>query len=266
MELSLSAASIAPANIHLTRSDQKLVTQPPTGSVKELASAGPAAIYHPSEETQTVEQPLVAITTWVGRSQSPDFPRYVAITESAKNTLKTSFEAFQSQLSATHPDLASKKYGFTVEADGKLKVLNTAGQLSTSETQRLTDLLNESADLKAAASAFRDASIDMVDADSPWSGSYLGRYNLTKENFANTIDLAPLLKRPARCRPRSFRTGCFSTNWHTKANWRPKRRKPRCLNGVLRSDLPRRPDKQRRRFPGERFSIGRGQAAPTGDL
>jgi len=209
MELSLSAASIAPANIHLTRSDQKLVTQPPTGSVKELASAGPAAIYHPSEETQTVEQPLVAITTWVGRSQSPDFPRYVAITESAKNTLKTSFEAFQSQLSATHPDLASKKYGFTVEADGKLKVLNTAGQLSTSETQRLTDLLNESADLKAAASAFRDASIDMVDADSPWSGSYLGRYNLTKANFANTIDLAPLLKRPGSVPPQEFSDGLF---------------------------------------------------------
>jgi hypothetical protein len=198
MELSLSAASIAPPNTHLTRSDQKLVTHPPTGSVKELESAGPAAIYHPSEETQTVEQPLVAITTWVGRSQSPDFPRYVAITESAKSTL-----------SATDPDLASKKYAFTVEADGKLKVLNTAGQLSTSQTQRLTDLLNESTDLKAAASALRDASIDMVDADSPWSGSYLGRYNLTKENFASTIDLAPLLKRAGSVPPQEFSDGLF---------------------------------------------------------
>ncbi|WHS60396.1 hypothetical protein [Pseudomonas sp. G2-4] len=209
MELSLSTASITPANTNLTRSEQKLVTHPPAGSVKELENGGPAAIYHPSEETQAMEQTLVVTTTWVGRSQSPDFPRLAEITAGAKSTLTTSFETFQSTLSATDPDLASKKYGFTVEADGKLKVLNTAGQLSSSEIQRLTDLLNESDDLKAAANAFRDASIDMVDADSPWSGSYLGLYNLTKENFASTIDLAPMLKRAGSVPPKEFSDGLF---------------------------------------------------------
>ncbi|WP_207283889.1 hypothetical protein [Pseudomonas sp. FW300-N2F2] len=209
MELSLSAASIAPANTHLTRSDQKLVTNPPAGSVKELANGGPAAIYHPSEDSQTTVGTPVFTVTWIGRSQSPDFPRYAAITAGAKSTLTTSFETFQSTLSATHPDLASKKYGFTVEADGKLKVLNSAGQLSSSDAQRLTDLLNESTDLKAAAVAFRDASIDMVDADSPWSGSYLGLYNLTKENFASTIDLAPMLKRAGSVPPQEFSDGLF---------------------------------------------------------
>ncbi|MCD9118065.1 MULTISPECIES: hypothetical protein [Pseudomonas] len=209
MELSLNAANIPPANTNLTRSDQKLVSNPPADAVKQLAEAGPAAIYHPSEEAQIMVESPVVIETWIGRSQSPDFPRFAAITESAKNTLKSSFETFQTTLSATHPDLAGKKYGFTVEADGKLKVLNTAGQLSSSDTQRLTDLLNESTDLKAAAVAFRDASIDMVDADSPWSGSYLGRYNLTKENFANTIDLAPMLKRPGSVPPQEFSDGLF---------------------------------------------------------
>ncbi|QIB05864.1 hypothetical protein GZ982_14435 [Pseudomonas fluorescens] len=209
MELSLNAANIPPANTNLTRSDQKLVSNPPADAVKQLAEAGPAAIYHSSEEAQIMVESPVVIETWIGRSQSPDFPRFAAITESAKNSLKSSFETFQTTLSATHPDLAGKKYGFTVEADGKLKVLNTAGQLSSSDTQRLTDLLNESTDLKAAAVAFRDASIDMVDADSPWSGSYLGRYNLTKENFANTIDLAPMLKRPGSVPPQEFSDGLF---------------------------------------------------------
>ncbi|WP_434573364.1 hypothetical protein [Pseudomonas sp. Z3-6] len=209
MEFSVSSAAIAPANTNLTRSDQKLVTNPPADAVKQLANAGPAAIYHPSDDAQIMVESPVVIETWVGRSQSPDFPRFAALAESAKNTLKTSFETFQSTLSATHPDLAGKKYGFTVEADGRLKVLNTAGQLSSADTQRLTDLLNESSDLKTAAVAFRDASIDMVDADSPWSGSYLGRYNLTKENFANTIDLAPMLKPRGSVSPQEFSDGLF---------------------------------------------------------
>jgi len=209
MDFTLSSASIAPANTSLTRSDQKLVASPPTGSMKELASAGPAAIYHPSDETQIMVDSPVVIETWIGRSQSPDFPKFAAIAASAKKTLTTSFEAFQTTLSTTDPDLAGKKYGFTVEADGKLKVLNSAGQLSRSDIQRLTDLLNESTDLKTAAGAFRDASIDMVDADSPWSGSYLGRYNLTKENFANTIDLAPMLKRIGSVPPQEFSDGLF---------------------------------------------------------
>jgi hypothetical protein len=209
MDLTLSATSIAPANASLTRSDQKLVANPSTGSMKELASAGPAAIYHPSDETQIMVDSPVVIETWIGRSQSPDFPKFAAIAESAKKTLTTSFEAFQTTLSKTDPGLAGKKYGFTVEADGKLKVLNSAGQLSSSDIQRLTDLLNESTDLKTAAGAFRDASIDMVDADSPWSGSYLGRYNLTKENFANSIDLAPMLKRIGSVTPQEFSDGLF---------------------------------------------------------
>jgi hypothetical protein len=209
MDLTLRSTSIAPANTSLTRSDQKLVASPPTGSMKELASAGPAAIYHPSDETQIMVDSPVVIETWIGRSQSPDFPKFAATAESAKKTLTASFEAFQTTLSTTDPDLAGKKYGFTVEADGKLKVLNSAGQLSSSDIQRLTDLLNESTDLKTAAGAFRDASIDMVDADSPWSGSYLGRYNLTKENFANAIDLAPMLKRIGSVTPQEFSDGLF---------------------------------------------------------
>jgi hypothetical protein len=193
MELSLNTAYIPPAHTSLTPSDQKLTTQPLTDAAKQaLANANPAVIYHPSEEAQVLAEPLEVIETWIGRSQSPDFARYAEAASSAQGALKSSFEDFRSTLLLEHPDLASKKFGFTVEADGSLKALNSAGQLSASETARLTQLLNESSGLKVAASVFRDASIDLVDADSPWSGSYLGRYSLTKENFATSIDLAAL--------------------------------------------------------------------------
>jgi len=193
MVISLNSVFISPPST-LTPSEQKLTPQPLTDAAKQaLANATPAAVYHPSEEAKALGEPMEVVVTWVGRSQSPDFPRLAEVTNDALSALKGSFEDFKSTLSTAHPDLAGKKYGFTIEADGRLKVLDIAGQLSRSDTQRLTDLLNESSGLKAAASAFRDASIDMVDADSPWSGSYLGRYSLTKENFATSIDLAALV-------------------------------------------------------------------------
>lgn len=193
MALSVSTAYLPPANISLTPSDQKLVAQPLTDAAKEaLANAAPAAVYHPSGSASTTLEPLEAVDTWVGRTQSRDFPRLVEISTGAFNTLKASFKAFESALSATAPDLAGKQYGFTVEADGRLKVLDSASQLSSSDTQRLTDLLNQSLGLKTAAVAYRNAAIDTVDADSVWSG--LGYYSLTNENFAKTLDLAPLLR------------------------------------------------------------------------
>lgn len=194
MVLSVSASYIPPANTSLAPSEQKLTPVPLTDAAKQaLVNATPAAIYHPSEEAKALQGEPQVIETWVGRSQSPEFPRLAEIANNALGTLRASFEEFQSTLSTVYPDLADKKYGFTIEADGSLKVLDTAGQLSSLDIQRLTDLLNDSSELKSAASAFRDASIDMVDADSPWSGSYLGRYNLTQENFAKSIDLAALV-------------------------------------------------------------------------
>ncbi|KTC64111.1 hypothetical protein AO262_18360 [Pseudomonas fluorescens ABAC62] len=190
MSISVSATYLQPANISLTPSDQKLVAQPLADAAKEaLANAAPAAIYHPSETAGTAPE---AVDTWVGRPQSRDFPRLAEIHTDAFNSLKSSFKAFESQLSANAPDLAGKQYGFTVEADGNLKVLDSDSQLSSSDTQRLTDLLNKSLGLKTTAVAFRDASIDVVDADSVWSG--LAYYSLTNENFAKSIDLAPLLR------------------------------------------------------------------------
>ncbi len=193
MALSVIAAYLPPVNTSLTPSDQKLVAQPLTEAAKEaLANAAPAAVYHPSGSASATVEPPEVVDVWVGRTQSPDFARLQEISTGALNTLKASFKAFESALSATAPDLAGKKYGFTVEADGRLKVLDSANQLSSSDTKRLTDLLNQSLGLKTAAVAYRNALIDTVDADSVWSG--MGFYSLTNENFAKSIDLAPLLR------------------------------------------------------------------------
>jgi hypothetical protein len=156
MALSVSAAYLPPANTSLTPSEQKLVAQPLTDAAKDaLANAAPAAVYHPSGSASPPLEPLEVVDTWVGRTQSRDFPRRAEI------------------------------------FNGAFSTLDSASQLSRSDTQRLTDLLNRSLGLKSAAIAYRNAAIDTVDADSVWSG--LGFYSLTNENFAKTLDLAPLL-------------------------------------------------------------------------
>ena len=210
MVLSVSSTYAPPASTTLAPAAQPLSVQPQPETAKPItASAGPAAIYHPSEPAEPALPASQAIDTWVGRDQSQDFPRLASIAAGTQRVLQASFQAFAAGLSATQPDLAGAKYGFTVQADGRLKVLDTAGELSRSAIERLTTLLNQSSDLKAAATAFRNASIDMVDADSPWTGSYLGYYSLTQENFANTIDLAPLLKPLDSESPQAFSDGLF---------------------------------------------------------
>lgn len=193
MAISLNTAFIQPSATQLAQSSQTLTAQPLTDDQKDaLVNANPAAVYHPSDETPASSPPIVAIETWIGRLQSPDFPQVAARHQDAHQSLKSSFEDFKSSLADTFPELADKKFGFTVNADGSLKAIDSSGQLTAADMSQLNKLLNASDDLKSAASNYRDASIDLVNADSPWGGSYLGGYNLTKDNFANTIDLGAL--------------------------------------------------------------------------
>lgn len=193
MQISLTSASIQTSTTRLSQSSQVLTAQTLSKEQKSaLINATPAAVYHPSEEAVTQSPPTEAVTTWVGRSQSPDFAQIAVQHKSAHDSLKSAFEDFQATVASELPELAEKKFGFSVEADGSLTVLDPSGELSASDTQRLNELMNASSDLKAAAGNYRDASIDLVDADSPWGGSYLGGYNLNKDNFSSTIDLAAL--------------------------------------------------------------------------
>ncbi|UEH06790.1 hypothetical protein [Pseudomonas sp. HN8-3] len=123
MALSVSYAYIPPATVSLPSSDQKLVSQTLMDSAKQAA----ATIYHPSEATQTAQESLQAVYTWIGRSQSPVFLRFVGIFTGAQSVLKTWFKTFEAVLATAAPDSA-KIGGFTVESHGRLKVFDKAGQ------------------------------------------------------------------------------------------------------------------------------------------
>ncbi|MEE4222187.1 hypothetical protein V2I93_13765 [Pseudomonas viridiflava] len=194
MLTSLNPSAIPSIVAKLTPSDIKLTPQPMSDAAKEaLLNAEPIVVPPPVVVPPTTTGPIVVIDTVIGPEQSPDFPRLAELNKSITAQMKGSFEDFKAGLAYLYPDLADKKFGFTVQEDGSLKAINSSGQLSDSDMERLNSLLNASSDLKSAAVAYRDSAIDMVNEDSAFSGSYLGMYNLTKENFANTLDLGALL-------------------------------------------------------------------------
>lgn len=217
MAISLNSALIQPSAAQLSQSSQLLTAKTLSEDLQKTAvNINPAAIYHPSDEAPATSPTVESIETWIGRSQSPDFPQVAERHKNAHQSLKFSFEEFQSALAHVYPDLADKKFGFTIEADGKLKALNTSGQLSSSDLNRLNNLLNASSSLKSAASSYRDASIDLVAADSVWGGSYVGGYNLNKGNFASTIDLGALFLKKGSAPNAETLNGFFSSQLWAK--------------------------------------------------
>jgi len=215
MDLSVSTTSTA----SLTVSEQKITLQPVTGAAAQTlqaAAAGPAAVYYPSEAAQQLGLTMEAVNTWIGREQSADFPQKAAAHQVAHATLKSAFDDFKASLAATFPAIADKKFGFTVQADGSLKALNSGGQLSSADLAKLNTLLNGSAHLKDAAEGYRDAAIEVVNADSPWSGSYLGGYSLTQDNFAKTIDLGALFVPKGPVPTKESIQGLFFNQLYTK--------------------------------------------------
>lgn len=194
----LSSTAVSSIATTLTVAAQPLTAQATSNATTAAMAATdantPAAVYYPSEPAQSevASEPVEAIETWIGRGLSANFPQAAALHSANHDTLKSAFATFQSTLAKTYPALASQPFGFTVDTDGNLQAFGTAGSLSAADLGKLNTLLNASSDLKTAAVNYRDSAIELVAADSPWAGNYMGGYNLTKDNFSKTIDLAQL--------------------------------------------------------------------------
>jgi hypothetical protein len=215
MALLISSAYTAPSTL-LTVANQPLTAQPVAADLSQTlqaAAAGPAAIYHPSDEAQQLTASMEVVEAWIGRPRSADYAQKAAAQQAALDTLDV---AFQNLKSALPPDLAGKKFGFSVQADGTLKASNSAGQLSTQDLARLNTLLNASGDLVDAAANFRDTSIEAVAADGPLSEAALGGYSLTQDNFAKTIDLAAMFTPKGPVPTKEYVEGKFFTQLYRK--------------------------------------------------
>lgn len=169
-------------------------TQAPTGktlgAVDTVIPVAPV-LRDPADVAKTKEK-ADRDTSYVARSS--DYLRASAAFQSSNSALKFAFADFKGVLQKSHPDLAGKDFGFTLDQNGKLKVLDSSGSLSDEEITRLSALLNAAQSLKQASSQFREASITLVKLDSREAHNLGRSYILNKGNFASTIDLAAIAR------------------------------------------------------------------------
>lgn len=166
-----------------------------TEAATPLRDVLPAAIYHPG--TEVPEGPSdFDLYMQLGRPPRTDgsVPRSVdAIEEdigAATGDLMSAFNAFWQNLSATDPLLAQQKFGFSVDKNGKLIVLDSQGTLSKQQSERLSSALSQSRALVEAANRVARFHIERVESDDV---NRYGRFQLDMNNYAQTIDLGQVV-------------------------------------------------------------------------
>lgn len=97
----------------------------------------------------------------------------------------------RNKLYDTHPELAAKKFGFTLDESANLMILDYDNTLSHQERDFLGNLLNNHANLKGLAQRHAKVMMTLLDHDTDTFGN---RYSLTLDNFRHTIDYAKILE------------------------------------------------------------------------
>jgi len=104
---------------------------------------------------------------------------------------KIHYEAFRERLSKTHPELASKHFGFTVDASGNFTIVDPKNSLSQSEKAWLAKQLSEYRGLKENLMAHAEAATAVAKYDTT---GILSRYQLANDEIGKLIDYGAVVK------------------------------------------------------------------------
>lgn len=134
---------------------------------------------------------------WLNESGLPFFTksRFIWHQEMASkidlNFMLMRYDDIRNKLRDSHPELAEKKFGFTLDESANLTILDYNNILSNQERDFLRNLLNNHATLKGLAQRHAKVMMTLLDHDTDTFGR---RYNLTLDNFRHTIDYAKILE------------------------------------------------------------------------
>jgi len=111
--------------------------------------------------------------------------------ESSSNLKKINsiFTEFSDRLKDLRPDIASSNYGFTLDENANIKILDGRQPLTEADKLWLTDEINRFKDFRNTVHAHSKALMGFVDH----AKNFDGKYNLNRHNFQSVIDYRDIL-------------------------------------------------------------------------
>lgn len=103
--------------------------------------------------------------------------------------INSTFGEFSARLKDLRPDIASSTYGFTLDENGNIKILDGRHPLSEADKLWLTDEINKFKDFRNTVHAHSKALMALVDH----TRDFGGKYNLNRHNFQSVIDYRDIL-------------------------------------------------------------------------
>ena len=117
--------------------------------------------------------------------------------EAIENKMRPLYDNFKQQVTIAFPDLADKKYGITVDEEGELVIIK--GSLNESQQEILNEFINHfsnASEFKNLAREHVDTTVNLVELDRKpdQTSAWIGRFNVSKENYHQVIDLDAMFK------------------------------------------------------------------------
>ncbi|WP_241000193.1 hypothetical protein [Pseudomonas viridiflava] len=104
--------------------------------------------------------------------------------------MRITYDAYRKELADTYPELATKKFGFTLDEDASLKIIDHDNSLTEADRAVLTESINNFRELKSMVQANAKMLMKLVDHDHETFGS---RYDLNIGNFHHVVDYGKII-------------------------------------------------------------------------
>jgi len=105
-------------------------------------------------------------------------------------SVRRQYGEFYERLKDLRPDIASTGFGFTLDENAKIKILDSTEKLSEADKSWLTEEINTFKDIRQHVRKHSEMLIQLVETDIHKFG---GKYNLNAQNFQKTINYGEIL-------------------------------------------------------------------------
>ena len=169
-------------------SQREVIRQPAAGqaATEPTVQKSTERPFYEYQDEPWLTEPGIEVVAAVG-----GFVKWAKIEELLDFALMHSvYDSFMRRLGDAHPEIAGKKFGFTLGADTSIKIVGCDDRMTENEKSVLTDAINNHTGFKFQLHLVARGYMTLVDHDRETFG---GRYRLDIDNFNRVIDFSKIL-------------------------------------------------------------------------